>query len=380
MRIAIDASRAIRAHPTGTERYAQEIIRGLLQLPAAHMHQWLLYLPTAIAPTHPMLAGGAPAIQRVLPQTRAWTHRRLAAAIQRDRPEVLFIPAHVLPLVAPGRLPPSVVTVHDLGYLHLPATHTHSQRLYLDAGTRYAVRRATRLIAVSEATASDLRCAYHAAAAQVRVVHEAAPPAPIVTPADSADARMRHGIGRPYALFIGTLQPRKNLLRIAQAFATLRAAGHDRFDLVLAGAPGWKSEPLLAAIDHLGLGSALHRTGYLSPIDAAALLHGALFFCYPSQFEGFGLPVLEAQQAGVPVLTSNNSSLPEIAGDAALLVDPTDVDAIAAAMLRLSMDEELRAQLIAAGHENVKRFSWQKAAAETLAVLEEAARAATRRP
>lgn len=380
MRIAIDASRALRPSPTGTERYSFEIIRHLLALPAAQAHEWLLYLPESLPPAHPLLEGGAPVLQRVLPPTRAWTHRRLAAAVRHDRPDVLFVPAHVLPFAAPGRLPPSVVTVHDLGFLHFPQTHTHTQRLYLDVSTRYAVRRATRLIAVSHATATDLLAAYHAEPGRVRVIHEAAALSTVTSgSAENAARRARFGLGQPYALFIGTLQPRKNLLRIAQAYARLRAAGHRDFDLVLAGAPGWKSEPLLAAIAALDLDDSIHLPGYLPAADAASLLRGALLFCYPSLFEGFGLPVLEAQQAGVAVLTSNNSSLPEVAGDAALLVDPTDVDAIAAAMLRLSRDEALRTRLIAAGHENVKRFSWQKAAAETLAVLEEAAQSSPRK-
>ena len=123
----------------------------------------------------------------------------------------------------------------------------------------------------------------------------------------------------------------------------------------------------------LTIEAGVHFTGYLPDATVDHLLGKALFFCFPSLFEGFGLPVLEAQQKGVPVLTSTNSSLPEVAGDGALLVDPTDVDAIAAAMLQLSRDPALRQRLIAAGHKNVQRFSWEKAAAETLAVLEAAA-------
>ena len=146
-----------------------------------------------------------------------------------------------------------------------------------------------------------------------------------------------------------------------------------QWDLVLAGNPGWLSESLLALPATLELADRIHLTGYISEDERVALLQAADFFCFPSLHEGFGLPVLEAQQMGVPVMTSNNSSLPEVAGDAALLVDPNDIEAMAAAMLRLSQDETLRQELIAAGHENVKRFSWDKAAAETLAVLEAAA-------
>ena len=137
---------------------------------------------------------------------------------------------------------------------------------------------------------------------------------------------------------------------------------------------GWLSDALYARVAALGLGEHVRFLGYVPDVDLLALFDGAFCFCFPSRFEGFGLPILEAQQQGVPVMTANNSAIPEVAGDAAILVDPMDVDAIAEAMLRLSQDERLRAELIAKGHENVKRFSWEKAARETLAVLERAAR------
>jgi glycosyltransferase involved in cell wall biosynthesis len=178
---------------------------------------------------------------------------------------------------------------------------------------------------------------------------------------------------RPYALYVGTIQPRKNLVRLAQAYAGLVRSHAVEWDLVLAGSPGWLGDEVLRAIDAVGLPDRIHRLGYVTDDELPALLYGARFFCYVSLYEGFGLPVLEAQAAGVPVMTANNSSLPEVAGDAAILVDPTDVDAIADAMLRLSGDEALRQRLIAAGHANVARFSWQKAARETLAVLIKAA-------
>ncbi|OUC09309.1 hypothetical protein RY27_03615, partial [Litorilinea aerophila] len=145
------------------------------------------------------------------------------------------------------------------------------------------------------------------------------------------------------------------------------------WDLVLAGGEGWLHRELQRLVERAGLAGHIHLTGYVPQAELPALLQGAYFFCFPSLFEGFGLPVLEAQSCGVPVMSANRSALPEIAGDAALYVDPMDVDAMAEAMLQLSQDEALRQRLIQAGYANVRRFSWEKAARETLAVLEEAA-------
>ena len=168
---------------------------------------------------------------------------------------------------------------------------------------------------------------------------------------------------------MGTLQPRKNLPRVLQAYAQLRQRQLIDWSLVLAGAPGPHTTALRALVQQLQIAPFVHFLGYVAEDALPALYRGAQLFLFPSLFEGFGLPVLEAQSYGVPVMCANNSSLPEIAGAAALLVEPTDVEALADAMLRLSEDEALRQQLIAAGYENVKRFSWEKAARETMAVF-----------
>jgi glycosyltransferase involved in cell wall biosynthesis len=161
-------------------------------------------------------------------------------------------------------------------------------------------------------------------------------------------------------------------VRLVQAYQRLHQQQALDWDLVLAGGQGWLDHSLAAQVANSGLAEQIHLLGYVPEDVLAGLYAQARFFCLPSLFEGFGLPVLEAQRYGVPVMTANNSALPEIAGDAAILVDPTDVEAIADAMLRLSQDETLRQKLIAAGYANVKRFSWSKAARQTLAVLEAA--------
>jgi glycosyltransferase involved in cell wall biosynthesis len=377
MLIGVDASRAWRARRTGTERYALQIINHLLHLPAAAQHTWRLYGDAAPPDWSPFPArtpgAAADNVQtRILPARRLWTHRALAGEVRRNPPDVLFVPAHVIPLLLPPqRLPPAVVTIHDLGYRFFPAAHTRTQRWYLDWSTRWSAHVATRVIAISQATAHDLGRFYAIDRRKIDVIYEATVPLP---PPAQPPAELPP-LPRPYALFVGTLQPRKNLVRLAQAYAQLLRTHHVEWDLVLAGGAGWLSQEVIEPIDALGLPDRIHRFGYVADDVREALLRNARLFCYVSLYEGFGLPVLEAQAQGVPVMTANHSSLPEVAGDAALLVDPLDTDAIADAMLRLSRDEPLRQQLIAAGYANVARFSWQKAAQETLAVLLAAAKA-----
>jgi len=407
VQVGIDASRALRARRTGTERYSLEIIRHLLALPEAAEHSFRLYVQDEPPVTDGQPFWGDPRFDvRVLSARYLWTHTALAWEVTHHRPDVLFVPSHVIPFVSPRFLPPTVVTLHDVGYRHFPAAHTATQRLYLDLSTRWSSYAAVQIITPSQATADDLTTFYGTIPEKIRVIDEAANPFPqteFVTakPPHPSPPHSGEGTGsapppewgrlgggrqlpeflqetqfvieRPYALYVGTVQPRKNLARLIEAYGLLVEANEIGWDLVIAGGQGWQSDQFQAQVAEAELSERVHFPGYVADESLPALFRGALFFAFPSLFEGFGLPVLEAQQMGVAVMTSNNSSLPEVAGDAALLVDPDDVDAIADAMLRLSRDESLRQELIAKGYENVKRFSWEKAARETLAVLVKAA-------
>ena len=408
MIIGIDASRVSTARRTGTERYSLEIIRHLLALPEAEGHRFRLYVqhPPPVtpgdmprgtdrdenvgrtgSPTHGVNFQNKPVGLPVrptaaifsaeqpfwsdpkvevclLPARRLWTHTALAWEVMRRRPDLLFVPSHVIPFLPPRLLPPAVVTLHDVGYRHFPDAHTRAQRLYLELSTRWSSFAATQIIAPSGATAADLTRFYGTPAAKLRVIYEAAGAF-----SKTEFFTKNRFLDRPYALYVGTIQPRKNLARLIDAYARLVKRYKIEWDLVIAGGLGWLGEQFQAQVSGLGLVDRVHFPGYVDDESLPQLLQGALFFAFPSLYEGFGLPVLEAQQMGVAVMTSNNSSLPEVAGDAALLVDPNDTEAIADAMLRLSRDESLRQELIAKGYANVKRFSWEKAARETLAVL-----------
>jgi glycosyltransferase involved in cell wall biosynthesis len=416
MLIGIDASRAVVARRTGTETYSLRLIRSLIELGVEH--RFRLYTngqpPVRLFGgdrttaknlsenkiEHPELVEGCGVTQapvvlrhglpashddrqrgfqidynvelRSIPFPRLWTHLRLSTEMAVRPPDVLFVPAHVLPLIHPRR---SVVTVHDLGYLAYPEAHKAGDRRYLDWSTRWNAWRAKVVIADSAATGADLVRAYGVDAHKIHVIHLGRDETltPVRDDEALAAVRARYGIAPRYLLYIGTLQPRKNLARVIEAFARLAAApAFSGVQLVLAGKKGWLYEDLFAQVERLGLAGQVLFPGYVKDADLPALLSGATAFVFPSLYEGFGIPVLEAGACGVPVITSNTSSLPEVAGDAALLVDPHDVDAIAEAMHRLVTDEALRIELSRRGLANVQRFSWEKCARETLALLLEA--------
>jgi glycosyltransferase involved in cell wall biosynthesis len=364
MLVGIDASRAVADRPTGTETYSQRLIRALLQLESDHHYR--LYFRD---PPPPGLYPKAEL--RPIPFPRVWTHLRLSWEMVVDPPDLLFVPSHVVPLVHPST---TVVTVHDLGYLHFPSAHPWAQRTYLDLSTRWSTRAASQVLADSYATKADLVHHYGADPGQVTVVYPGVDESlrPVTDDTRIAATSNRYGISGDYLLFLGTLQPRKNLRRLVEAFAKVieDPAAH-QIQLVLAGKKGWLCRGLSDQIAALKLEDRVILSGYVAEEDKAALLSGALGFIFPSLYEGFGLPVLEAQACGCPVVTSNSSSLPEVAGEAALLVDPRDVDAIAAAAGRLISDPELRYDLRTRGFANVERFSWQVCAQTVLRAIEQ---------
>ncbi len=359
MRIAIDASRTTVARVTGTEHYAIELISALIRLNT--QHELILCFrdapPPNLFPLSPLVA------VRVLPQRRLWTHTRFAAALWHDRPDVTFVPAHTLPFFFPGC---AAVTVHDLGFRYFPAAHPRFQRLYLDWTTRSSAHRARVVFADSRATADDLARLYGLAPDKIRVVYPGVDAPPV---GDVEQVRRKYHLPQRYFLFIGTLQPRKNIVRLVQAYRLWHAAHRDdETGLVLAGGKGWLYDP--AWTDGV---AGVTLTGYIDDVDKGALYAGATALVFPSLYEGFGFPVVEAMLSGTPVIASDTSSLPELAGEAALLVDPLDSAAIAAAMGRLSDDVGLRSDLIDRGRTQALRFTWDIAASEVLAGLEAAA-------
>ena len=364
MLIGIDSSRATGPQRTGTENYSLFLIRALLELDTENRYRLYFNGPPA-----PDLFTPRRNVQlRAMPFARLWTHIRLSLEMATNAPDVLFVPAHVLPLVHPPRC---VATIHDLGYLYYPQMHTRWARWYLQWSTAFNVRAATQIIADSEATKRDLIAHCHADPDGVTVVYPGYDESftPVQDQARLTAVRQRYGLTRTYVLYVGTLQPRKNLTTLLDAFAALLEQGRD-VDLVIAGKRGWLYESLFGRARSLGLQERVHWLGYVPPEDLPALLTGARAFAQPSLYEGFGLPILEAMACGTPVICSGVSSLPEVAGDAAILVDPHAVGELTQALRRVLDDDELHQELTRRGLQQVSRFSWARCAAETLTVLE----------
>ena len=369
--IGVDASRAVLAVRTGTEHYAAALLGALAELPEAAARRFALYvnLPDERAAIERLGFALPPAWHvRAIPFPRLWTHARLSAEMLVRRPRVLFVPSHVVPVVHPRR---TVVTVHDLGYLYYPEAHTRFSRLYLHLSTMYSARAARRVIAISEATKRDLVERYHIPPGKIRVVYHGRDEAfrPVSEPNVLQAAAAKYGVQGRYCLHVGTLQPRKNLGLLVEAWAMLRERMESPPKLLLAGKRGWLYEPLVRSVEERGLGDLIRFADYVERADLPALYSGALALTFPSLYEGFGLPALEAMSCGTPVIASSASSIPEVVGDAGLLLDPHDAAAWAGAVERLSSDEASRRDMSRKGLERAAQFTWEQCARETFDVL-----------
>lgn len=368
MKIAVDAS-VLASATGGLGRYLGALLRRMCT--ASGDSDWLLYGRRNLS---------APAGHRPVRLRRdAWPADlgRIASLgtslplwLAQDRPDVFWAPAHRLPLWIPAGTA-RVVTIHDLCWLRAPQTMRTSTRRLDAMLVPHAVARADRILAVSEATGADLRESFPAAADRVVVVPAAAERLP---PPDDGGLLRTLGVDTPYVLFVGTREPRKNLLRLVRAFVTV-CDRSPQLGLVIAGGDGWGDRGDLDTL--LAIPALAGRVRMLGRIDdrqLSTLYAHALCLAMPSLYEGFGLPLLEALDHGTPVVTSNVSSMPEVAGDAGLLVDPLSIDSIAHALLRIAQEPRLRASLAARAKPQAARFSWDRAAAATLQVFEDARR------
>jgi len=299
----------------------------------------------------------------------SYSHLLISSFLEREKLDVYHAPANIIPLNY-GK--PSVVTVHDLAiYDHpewFPTKFFTNQAFSTKILVPKSLRKAKKIIAVSENTKKDIRRLFRIAASKIEVVYEGVsrekPSLSFIK------LQKKFGLRKNYFFFVGTLEPRKNIVRLIHAFYALVSSGKIDRQLVLAGNLGWNFKEILAAINQVNKKqkNSLKYVGYVDHEEKWSLLKNAFCFVFPSLYEGFGLPVLEAMSQKTPVITSDISSLPEVAGKAALLVHPENTGEIAEAMVKMASDRKLGQEMSEKGFSRAKDFSWEKTAEETLAI------------
>ncbi|MBW4435786.1 MAG: glycosyltransferase family 4 protein [Pleurocapsa minor GSE-CHR-MK-17-07R] len=367
-RIAIDYTPAYEK--AGIGRLVREMIGAYGRLPSSISDDVRLFVAGAGSNSFPQL----PNRQFTWHTTalsaewliRLWYRAHLPLPIETfvGRVDLFHATNFMLPPVLPGTR--TLLTVHDLSFARVPETANASLMALLNRVVPQSVRRATHIAADSEATRQDLIALYNTPPEKITVIYSGVEGRfhPQPDRAAQAAVRARYEIDeRPYILAVGTVQPRKNYGRLIQAAAELRRRGHD-IQVIFAGGKGWLDDPIYASMEASGMKGHVRFIGFARDEDLPALYSAAALTAMPSLYEGFGLPVLEAMACGSPVITSDISSLPEVAGDAALLIQPTDVGAIADAAQRVLTEPALRASMIDKGLRQATRFTWEGAAVQ----------------
>jgi glycosyltransferase involved in cell wall biosynthesis len=372
LRIAIDAH-SVGAKLAGNESYATNLIEALAQVDS--VNEYTLYVTTAEAQARFSQRWPNFRVQTTLPHTPLIRiPLTLAAELRKHPVDVLHVQ-----FTAPPFCPcPVVVSVHDLSFEHLPQTFNRRSRTQLRLTVRHSVRRAARILTLSEHTRRDMIETYGTSPERITAIPLAAPSYFGRVQEEKELQRVRHiyGIEGDYILCVSSIQPRKNLPRLVRAYASLRnKRGPGKLPkLVLVGKCAWLYDETLRSIEEGKMKDSVILTGYVPQSDLPALYSGSVCFVYPSYFEGFGLPPLEAMKCGTPVIAGNRTSLPEVVGDAGILVDPFDVSAIAAAIERIVDDSDFRHQLSVRGLARSRIFDWRETARRTLNVYEQVVR------
>jgi glycosyltransferase involved in cell wall biosynthesis len=371
LRIAIDAH-SVGTGLGGNESYATNLIEALAEIDQEN--RYTLYVTRREAVERFSKRWPNFDVRATLPHTPLIRIPLILSAELRRHPVDVL---HVQFTAPPFSPCPVVVSIHDLSFEHLPQTFRWRSRKQLRITVRRSAREASQVIALSEHARKDIIDTYRIPPEKVTAIPLAAAAhfRPIRNDEELQRVRQTYGIEGEYILSVGAIQPRKNLSRLVAAYSRLRRATPEGNlpKLVLAGKCAWLYEETLHTIKELQVSDSVILTGYVPEKDLPGLYSGALCFVYPSYFEGFGLPPLEAMKCGVPVIVGNRTSLPEVVGDAGILVDPFDADTIAGAMNKLISDSTLRAELAARGLARATLFDWRETARQTLRVYQKAA-------
>ncbi len=366
MKVAFDAT-TLQPYKTGVGYYTEHLLRHLVGLDAGH--EFVLLSNRAIVWSHPTPTALPVYTRHRFPIRTVWMQTLLPLALRDIRPNLAHFTNSIVPLLTDV---PRVVTIHDMTLSLFPHLHPWRKQILTRPLVALAARVADAIITVSESARRDIVRLLKVPESKVHVIYEAPAPAfrPIREQRRLEEVRRRYGLAQRFILYVGTIEPRKNLPRLIEAFARLCRNNGIPHQLVLVGAHGWGYEAVFQRIESLGLRDRVRFLGYIPFEDLAPLYNLSEVFLFPSLYEGFGLPVIEAMACGTPVITSANSSFGEIAGGAVVTVDPCDVDAIAQSLKHLLDDPDLRRAVGERGLTRARRFSWQRAAERTLEVYQ----------
>lgn len=365
MRIGVNG-RTIVSNVTGLGRYVIEMCRAL----AKAGNEVIIYLPSPTEDPLPSLENVAYKIGNAdgAIVRNVWAQTVLPSWARRDKVDVFWGPAHRLPFLLDRRIA-RVITIHDLVWRDMAATMRWRTWMADRWLMKPGIVVADEIVADSAATADALKFEFPEFRDKLSVIY---PGLTAIGGAETPKDLLQFGIDRSYILFVGTLEPRKNLLRLLQAYASLHEFTRQKFLLVLAGGQGWRLGDLKRHVADLKIESSVRLTGYVPDTDLALLYSQARCLAMPSLYEGFGFPIIEANAMGIPVLTSNTSSMPEVAGKAGILVDPNDVQSIRAGLESLTTDDALHARLVEHTRLNSARFSWTESARQLERIFEKA--------
>jgi len=342
----------------GTHSGVGTYTANLLQHLTAESHDEMVPL------SHRPLDGSRASARHLTLNKTIWMQAVLPWQIKRLNIDLCHFTNSVAPLLLPC---PTVVTIHDMTLWLFPEHHNLRRLASMRPLIPWAARTARAIIAVSQSTKVDIVRVLRLPADKVHVIYEA--PATCFQPLPDRQlleaTRRQYSLPEHFVLYVGTIEPRKNLVRLVEAFAQLHRGGAIPHSLVFVGNRGWKDQPVFAAVERLRLSNTVRFLGYVPRDDLVALYNLADALAFPSLYEGFGLPVVEAMACGTPVITSHNGSLAEVAGEAAEFTDPTAAASIAEGMRRVLTDADRRAELRTLGLARAARFSWSRAAAQT---------------
>ncbi|PIR79693.1 MAG: hypothetical protein COU25_04000 [Candidatus Levybacteria bacterium CG10_big_fil_rev_8_21_14_0_10_35_13] len=372
----------------GSSAYCFELLKNLNKID--RKNNYTVFLPTK--PTSDLPKETQNWKYKIISKRKLWTITALIPHLLFGRREidVFFNPGHYLPPFAPQK---SVISILDVSYLYFPELFKKNDLVKLKNWTKYSLKKAKKILTISNSSRNDIIKEYGVDDKKVRVTYLAVDSNPNTKTLNMEDLKRKFGIDKDYILFVGTLQPRKNIAKLIEAFSKIRIDANNYSEstrikshsdglgpkirknsdlqLVIVGKRGWKYEEILSAPEKFGVKNRVLFIHNASDEDLPSLYKNAVCFVLPSLYEGFGLPVLEAMKYGCPVLTSNVSSLPEAGGDAAVYFDPNSAEDIAQKVEKVISDQKLREEMVKKGYNQIKKFSWEKTARETLDALEE---------